>query len=71
MPRSYEMTLQLPKSVTGNAGVVYGNYTGYSNSNYFMISIVEGGVPVVSYNGGQIAFTEVDVRSDSFVHLAI
>jgi hypothetical protein len=71
MPRTYEMTLQLPKSFTGNAGVVYGNYTGYSSSNYLTLSIIEGGKPLLAYNGGQVVFSSVDVRSDSFVHVAI
>ena len=71
MPRAYEAYLQVPTSLTGSAGVVYGNYTGYSNSDYVMLSIAENGVPVMSFNGQQIAFSQVDVRSDSFVHLVI
>ena len=71
MPRAYEVWLQLPTSVSGNGGVIFGSYTGKPGPNYTKLDIIEHGVPVLSVNGVSVEFSEVDVRSDDFVHLAI
>ena len=71
MPRAYEAWLRVPTTQTGSAGVIFGNNTDRTTSGVLAVGVKENGVPYVSVNGKSVAFTEVDVRSDEFVHLAI
>ncbi|MBQ7879437.1 MAG: metallophosphoesterase, partial [Clostridia bacterium] len=70
-PRAYEVWLRVPKDQSGAAGTVFGNNTDRTASGVLTLSVKENGVPAISINGNSVAFTEVDVRSDEFVHLAI
>lgn len=71
MPRTFETYLQLDPSVTGEAGIVVGNYMkGVSELPYLSLSISDG-QPRLDINGTTFSFNEVDVRSTSYVHLAV
>ncbi|MBQ4269515.1 MAG: metallophosphoesterase, partial [Clostridia bacterium] len=70
-PRAYEAWIRVPKNHSGAAGTIFGNNTDRTTSGVLTLSIKGNGVPAISINGKSVAFAEVDVRSDEFVHLAI
>ncbi len=74
MPLAYEAWIQVPTSITGNAGVIFSSdtqYHSYTGVNYSKIEIISNGVPTFSVNGQSVEFSSVDVRSSDYVHLAI
>lgn len=80
VPYSFETWLYLPKSLTeGRGGVIFGNCTYGGDTkeiNTINVEIHGNGNPRFYFNKGDNSFasyifTKVDVRSDSWVHLAI
>ncbi|MBQ8207918.1 MAG: leucine-rich repeat protein [Clostridia bacterium] len=73
-PKTYEAVINLPETVTGRGGVIFGTYgTGSPN---FSFEINENGVPrlYLTSEAGKatsILFKDVDVRSSELVHVAI
>ncbi|MBR7140624.1 MAG: LamG domain-containing protein, partial [Clostridia bacterium] len=72
-PKTFETTIQLSKSVTERGGIIIGNYAGTPNA--FSMEIFSNGNPRlyhrVDNNEYNCVFTGVDIRGDSYVHLAI
>lgn len=73
-PYTYSAWIYIPKSVTGRAGVIIGNYLG-SGVPCVNIEITAGGVPRfyhIDLNNTvtDLTFSETDVRLSDWVHLA-
>ena len=74
MPKTFEAVIQLPKSYTARPGVIIGNFDGKSTAVSF--EIAAGGIPRMYFATNNsvtadVKFSNVDVRSDKPVHLAI
>ncbi|MBR3967385.1 MAG: leucine-rich repeat protein [Clostridia bacterium] len=67
-PKTLEAVINVPTSITGRSGVVFGNY---SVDNHFNFEIESNGVPRFYINGKNNLFSNVDIRSDELVHVAI
>ena len=74
---TFEATIQLPISYGDRGGVILGNFKD-NNNHYFNFEIYSGGVPRISGTYASnlstrydYRFSQVDVRSDKPVHLAI
>lgn len=76
-PYTFETWLQLPKSYSGRGGVIFGNVTQMGDQdNALSFEISSNGNPRLYFytNGSKnrsFTFTNVDVRSDGWTHLAI
>ena len=75
-PRTVEAVLHVPRTVTGDVGVILGNRTADSNAAYVTVGIFEDGVPGISYRDTRgihysFRFENTDARSDGWVHLSI
>jgi len=76
-PYTFEAWLQLPKSYTGRGGVIFGNVSQASDQdNALNFEISSNGNPRLYFytNGSKnrsFTFTDVDVRSDGWTHVAI
>ncbi len=73
-PKTYEAVINLPTTVTGRGGVVFGTYG--NGSPNFSFEINTAGVPrlyLTSEAGSakSILFSNVDIRSNELVHLAL
>ncbi len=73
-PKTYEAVINLPETVTGRGGVIFGTYG--NGSPNFSFEINSAGVPrlyLTSPAGSakSILFSDVDIRSDKLVHLAL
>ena len=73
-PLTIEAEIYVSPSVTGRAGAVFGNYYGIRED--FLLEIYEGGVPRFYYSDAagnikDIKFTNIDVRTGDFVHIAL
>lgn len=73
-PLTVEAEIKVNPSVTGRAGAIFGNYYGIRQD--WLLEIHENGVPRFYYTdaGGNIRdyrFTEVDVRTGEFLHIAL
>lgn len=72
-PKTFETTIQLSKSVTERGGIIIGNYAGTPNA--FSMEIFSNGNPRLYHRVDNTeyncVFTGVDIRGDSYVHLAI
>jgi len=73
-PLTVEAEIFLDPSVTGRAGAVFGNYLGVRQD--FLLEIYQNGVPRLYYTdaSGNIQdykFTNVDVRTGDWVHIAL
>ncbi len=75
VPYSFETWVYLPKTQSTRAGVIFGNYDGGGRESDLGLEIYSNGNPRLFYNGlpsnTATVFTEVDIRSDNWVHLAI
>lgn len=74
MPSTFEATISMPKTFTGNGGVILGQSDKYSP--FISYEIGENGVPTVVYQTPDktthtCEFTDVDVRTGNPIHLAI
>ena len=73
-PLSIEADICISPSVTGRAGAVFGNYYGIRQD--WLLEIHENGVPRFYYTDASgtvrdYKFTDVDVRTGEFVHIAL
>lgn len=73
-PLTMEAVIKVPKSISGRAGVIFGNYNNKQISTNF--EITSNGVPrfygwASSSAITDLKFDKVDVRTGDFVHLAI
>ncbi len=73
-PLTLEAKIYVPKTVTGRAGAIFGNYIGIRED--WLVEIHENGVPRFYYsdaagNVRDYKFTEVDVRTGDWVHIAL
>lgn len=72
-PHTLEAVINLPKTYGGRAGVIVGSYTG-STQNPVNLEVYNGGKLRIYYKSGGSTISHnfnVDVRSDSPVHVAV
>ncbi len=72
-PYTIEATVQVPKTVSGRAGVIVGNYTN-GGSGQLNLEIYEGGKVRLFFHNGSKKVTclfSKDIRSDNATHLAV
>ena len=74
LPKTMEAWIKLPKNVSDRGGVILGNYAS-SSATAFSFEIFNDGVPRIYFNkpngaSGDHKFTDVDIRSDTWTHLA-
>lgn len=73
VPHTIEATVQVPESIKGAAGVIFGNYNGSKNKQ-LNLEIASGGKVKLFYHNGKNKATCIfskDIRSDSAVHIAV
>lgn len=74
-PRTIEVELQLPKSISSRAGVILGNYTSMESTNVINLEVMEHGKLRLFYiaeNGTrQNCIFETDMRSSKKKHIAV
>lgn len=73
-PLTFEAVINVSKSITGRAGVIFGNYTKKNASSNF--EITNNGAPRFygwknSSTITNLEFKDVDIRGNDYVHLAI
>ena len=73
-PLTFEAVINVPKSISGRAGVIFGNYTKKNASSNF--EITNNGAPRFygwknSSTVTNLEFKDVDIRGNDYVHLAI
>lgn len=72
-PKTIEATIQVPKSISGRAGVIVGNYDGGSGKQ-LNLEVVEKGKIKLFFNTGSKKVSCVfskDIRSDEAVNIAV
>ena len=75
-PLSIETTIYVDPNFTGRVGAIFGNYLGLEMEEECLFEIFENGVPRFYYidagrNIKDIKFTEVDVRTGDWAHIAL
>ena len=76
VPLSFEAIIYVDPNFTGRAGAIFGNYLGLEMEQECLFEIFENGVPRFYYidagrNIKDIKFTEVDVRTGDWAHIAL
>ena len=72
-PRTFEATINVPKSISGRVGAIYGNYDG-TTADGINLEIYNGGKPRFYYKTKRVGYSivfDIDIRSDSITHLAL
>jgi hypothetical protein len=81
MPKTFEAILHLPKSYSARGGILFGTFGPTNKTACYSFEVYTNGMPKLYYDVDNVGstnpavvninFTEVDVRSDGFVHLVI